>query len=296
MPRDDDIFVKDDLNNSAENRLNHVLFGLFLKDKFREAVLRRLEITQPAIIYKPTNVWGQERPDFAIESYDGEKLGYIEVELDKDNEQLTRYQDHARKEGLEVYTFWREEREEKDRNITLQKLVEIAKDALNEDRNPQFELMVRHLEKQVRESEGVRKNPPPGPVQSQLETLLGERLLGAGMVNWGEEPVQPGKLYGWAKGPHGISVRVFSRQSKDYKTVGLFNILGGQEMVRFASYRHLARYLPDRLTELDKWADFIEQRLKGDIKRIGDNFLYPVSISVVEANVDGMIEALLPLR
>ena len=44
MPQDDDLFVNDDLNNSAENRLNHVLFGLFINRHFREHVLQRLGI------------------------------------------------------------------------------------------------------------------------------------------------------------------------------------------------------------------------------------------------------------
>ena len=294
MPSDDDIFVNDDLNNSAENRLNHVLFGLFLKDEFRRAILQRLGVSQNAIIYKPSNVWGSQRPDFAIESYDGEKLGYIEVELDKDVKQLCSYKAKAKKEQLEVYSF---EREKRDHNITLQQLVEIAKETLTNDRSPQFELMVKHLAKQVKESEGVRKNLPPQPVQpGQLETTLGNRLLEAGMVNWGEEPVQPDRLYGRTNGPHGISVRAFSPKSND-RTVGVFHITAGRSEVNFASYSHLAEYLPPgKLPALNIWADFIERQLGGDIRTIAAGQHRRVDITVVEANLEGMLEALLPLR
>ena len=292
MPTDGELFINDDLNNSAENRLNHVLFGLFLKDAFREAVLQRLGVSKNAIIYKPASVWGQERPDFAIESFACKKLGYIEVELDKDIEQLTRYKAHAKEEGLEVYSFGRNE---DDHSITLKQLVDLAKDVLVEDKNPQLELMVRHLEKQVRESEGIRKSRP-GPVQTQLETPLGEALLGAGMVNWGEEQrVQPGKLYGRSNGPHGISVRVYSPKSDD-NTVMVFHITAGRSEVNFALYSHLEEYLPpDKLSALLGWADFIYGRLGTDIRSVTDGRYCQVHVSAVENSVADLVERLLPL-
>ena len=42
MPTDEELFINDDLENSLENRLNHVLFGLFLNDHYRREVLRCL--------------------------------------------------------------------------------------------------------------------------------------------------------------------------------------------------------------------------------------------------------------
>ena len=292
MPHDNDIFVNDDLNNSAENRLNHILFGLFLNDEFRKAILQRLGVIEDAIIYKPANVWGQARPDFAIESFACKTIGYIEVELDKDIGQLTRYKAHAKEEGLEVYSFGRSE---DDHSITLKQLVDLAKDVLVEDENPQLDLMVRHLEKQVRESEGVRKSRP-GPVQTQLETPLGEALLGAGMVNWGEERRgQPGKLYGRSNGPHGISVRVYSPKSGD-NTVMVFHITAGRSEVNFAVYSHLEEYLPpDKLSALPEWADFIYGRLGADIRSIAAGQYRQVHISAVENNAADLVEWLFPL-
>ena len=287
MPSEDDLFVNDDLSNSAENRLNHVLFGLFLKDEYRRAVLQRLAVAEDAIIYKPTNQpWG--RPDFAIESNGGKILGYIEVELDKNLAQLKGYRDLA---GVPVYSFGRAE---EDHSITLEELVKIGIDILKEDPAPQFSLMVKHFRKQVQEAAGVRKSAPPMPVQAQLETPLGKALLKAGMVQWGEGPVRPGKLFGRTHRRDGISVRVFSPKSSG-RTVGLFHITGGRREVRFASYSHLAQYLPDKRAALDHWADFIEQRLDGDIRIIGTRY-HPVGLSVVEDTVDDMLQATLPLR
>ena len=181
MPHDDDLFVNDDLNNSAENRLNHVLFGLFLNDRYRREVLRLLGVTENSVIYKPVDrSWG--RPDFALKSYEGETVGYIEVELDKDEEQLERYRSNA---GVSVYSFGRLER---DHDLTLDQLVEIGKDVAGRESTPQLDLMVRHLAKQVSEASAFRKGSSPGPVQSQLDTPLGKALVKAGMVNWRDEP------------------------------------------------------------------------------------------------------------
>ncbi len=237
MPTEDDLFVNDDLDNSAENRLNHVLFGLFLKDEYRSEVLRRLGVSEEAIIYKPSSrPWG--RPDFAIESLNGETLGYIEVELDKDQAQLDGYRANA---GAPVYSFGRAE---EDHDITLWELVGTGK---------------------------------------------------AGMVNWGEEPVQPGKLFGRTNGRDGISVRVFSQKASG-RTVGLFHITAGRLEVRFASYGHLAKYLPGRSAAIEQWADFVEQEFGGDIRVIGDRRSCPVELSVVEDNVDALLEAVASLK
>ena len=292
MPTDEELFINDDLNNSPENRLNHVLFGLFLNWGFRTKVLKMLGVTEDAVIYKPTNVWGQERPDFAIESHDGRQLGYIEVEFDKDPGQLASYRANAERDGLVVFSFGREEN---DHNITLRQLVELAQGIQSYSCDYQFTVMVRHFAKQVRESEGINKSTPPGPVQTQLETPLGEALLEAGMVNWGDEGVRQGKLYGRSNGPHGISVRVYSRRSSD-KTVGVLNIIAGRPAVNFASHSHLEEYLPvEKLSALDGWADFIYGHLGADIRSITAGQYSQVHVAAVENCVADLVEWLLPL-
>ncbi len=211
------------------------------------------------------------------------------MELDKDQAQLDGYRANA---GVPVHSFGHAE---EDHNITLWELVEIGEDILGEGPAPQFDLMVRHLAKQVTESGGARKALPPRPVQAQLDTPLGKALLKAGMVNWGERPVQPGKLFGRTNGRDGISVRVFSQKASD-RTVGLFHITAGRLEVRFASYGHLAKYLPGRSAAIEHWADFIEQELGGDIRTLGVKQYCPVRLSVVEDNVGPMLEAMASLK
>ena len=135
------------------------------------------------------------------------------------------------------------------------------------------------------------------PIQNQRYTPLGRALFEAGMVDWGEEPIQPGGFFGRTNRPDGLSVRVFSRQSSD-RTVSLFHITGRQpEEVRFSSYDHLAEYLPDnKRAALEEWANFIERRLGDDIRITGSRQFCHVALRLVEANVAELLEALLPLR
>ena len=287
MPSDEDLFINDDLENSLENRLNHVLFGLFLSDHYRREVLRCLGETEDAVIYKPCNLpGGGGRPDFAIESLDGRITGYIEVELDKNPEQLAQYRART---NVSVFSFGRNA---EDHDVTLEKLIEIGWDSTKADPSPQLKLMVRHLTKQVSESQNYTH---PGPVTDQLDTPLGMKLREAGMVNWGEEPVGPGKLLGRANGRYGISVRVFSDKAQD-RTVSAFNLTGGRPVARFANYEHLSDYLPDRIPALDAWAAFIEKTLGGSIRNLGTRQYCVVDLPLVEAHLSELVEALLPLR
>ena len=292
MPSDDDLFIGDQLDK-PENRMNHVLFGLFINNEYRREILRQLDMSENAIIYKPKDqIWGgtSARPDFAIESYDGRILAYIEVELDKDPAQLDRYRRHA---GVPVYSFGREDR---DHNITLQTLVKIAEDISEEGPDPQFVLMVRHFAKQVSEASGIRKSPPRGPVKAEmLKTPLGKALTTAGMVNWGEDAPKRGRFYGWTRGPNGLGVGVFSRQSND-KIVSLFYLQAGRPIIHFRSYSRLVEYLPDRRAELDAWADFIELRLGGDTRTIGRRETSPAELNLVEANVVELLDVMLHLQ
>lgn len=282
MPSDDDLFINDDLDNSLENRLNHVLFGLFLNDDFRESVLQRLELPRDSVIYKPTTrPWG--RPDFAVEAPDGTTAGYIEVELDQDQEQLQRY-----KAGAEALIFSFGRHAHQGHRITLDGLVKLARDAAKTNPSAQLQLMVRHLAKQVKGSRGVRRHIGPiGP--EALKTPLGQALRAARMVNWDEEPLGSGKVFGRAQGPLGISVIVSSEVAPG-KPVNPFFQRSGEPMVRFLGYEELAEDLPTE--KLDGWADFIMEELDGDIRDLVGRIRCPVELSTVEQHLDGLVEAL----
>ena len=234
---EDDLFVNDDLDNSAENRLNHVLFGLFLKDEYRSEVLRRLGVSEEAIIYKPSSrPWG--RPDFAIESLNGETLGYIEVELDQGPGPTGRLPGQCG--------------------------------------SPRLQLRTRG-----------------GRPRHHIVGTGGDGESGYGELGGGTGPA--GQALWADNGRDGISVRVFSQKASG-RTVGLFHITAGRLEVRFASYGHLAKYLPGRSAAIEQWADFVEQEFGGDIRVIGDRRSCPVELSVVEDNVDALLEAVASLK
>lgn len=285
MPTDDDLFVNDDLKNSAENRLNHILFGLFVNRGFRESVLRELGTQEDSIFFKPgSRGWG--RPDFAIESANGTLEAYIEVELDKNPAQLQRYRDHA---GVRVFSFGRLS---EDHDITLSRLVEVAREIARVDRDPQWGLMVRHFGKQVDESAGFRSSSTQARVE--LDNNLVWALREAGMVNWVDVTARPGGLYGSTIKKNGLSVRVYSTVALQ-RTISLFNISSGRPVVRFAHYDHLEKYLPNRTAALNNWANFLRDTLDCDIRNTGQRRYGYANLEVVEATVAELIERLKPL-
>ena len=286
MPSNDDLFINDDLDRSSENRLNHVLFGLFLNDDFRQSVLEHLAMPQDSVIYKPTDrSWG--RPDFAIEGPNGTTAGYIEVELDQDQVQLQKYKAGAG--VVPIFSLGRHSHQ--GHEITLEELVDMACAAAIDEPSAQLKLMVRHLQKQVYESGGARSQPteisPPS-----LETPLGKALVDGGMVNWEDEPTKgPGKVYGMAYSTEGISARVFSPVAADH-TVSVFFQTKGRPVICFASYEHLVRYLPNRREKLDAWADFIQEKLGENIRGLKDKERCNVDLSIIELHLEDLVAAL----
>ena len=207
------------------------------------------------------------------------------MELDQDQAQLQRY-----KGGAEVPVFSFGGHVDQGHQFTLDELVEQAWEAANENPSAQLKLMVRHLEKQVKESRGGR--PPVTRVGPKvLETPLGRALVHAGMVNWGDEPVQRGKVFGRAYGPEGISARVFSTVATE-RTVNVFYQTKGQPVIRFAGYERLTRYLPDQREKLDSWADFIQEELGGNIRGLKDKERCHLDLSTVEQHLGSLVTAL----
>ena len=287
MPNDSDIFIKEDLNK-PENRLNMVIFGLLLNNSFRHRFLQALGIHQDAVIYKPADLKGN-RPDFAIEDLEGNLVGYIEVEWDQDPEQLDRYKKKA--QPLEVYSIGGSETA--GHSITLIQLVALAWEAYEDDPVPQLELMVRHLQLQVRGA--PPSHQPATPVREQLLTSLGRALEAAGVINWGDAPVTPGNLYMNARSAGGLSVRGYSARSGD-KTVSIFHRSSNSSTVSFTKLDRLADYLPDQKEKLQQWARFLEASLGTDMTLRNSSGYCDVAVERVEAVLPRLIEELLELR
>ena len=140
-----------------------------------------------------------------------------------------------------------------------------------------------------------RRKLSRGPIESgQLESSLGRALRGS-LTNWGEGHRLPGSLHGWTYGQHGLAVGVYSQRSSS-KVVSVFHRRDGRPQIRFSSYGHLANYLPEKHVEVDSWADFIEQRLGGDIRCLALTGSCPIELVTVESRIDELLRVLLMLR
>lgn len=126
-----------------------------------------------------------------------------------------------------------------------------------------------------------------------LETPLGKALYDHGMVDLADEsPKESGKVFGKQSGPDGLSVSVFSAKKND-RTVNVFyQQPKGRPAIGFASYERLARLLPDQREKLDAWADFIQEKLGGDIRDLEEKRRCNVDLSTVEQHLGGLVTAL----
>ena len=286
LPNMADLFVRDEMEQSAENRLNFLLLGLFLSDAFRTSVLESLKLAADLLFYKPANVQEGLRPDFAAwDPSRQQTVAYVEVELGRDPEQKARYQAAT---GLRVFSFGQGEGHE----LTWDALLNLAKKSAKSEDSPQLELFTLHLQRLLQGNPGYS---PPGPVTNQLETPLGQRLVQEGMKNLGAQRLAPGDLYCHAYGPEGMSVRVYSRKAVG-RTVGVFNIQAGSRDAHFASRERLCRYLPDQLEEIERWCDFVEEILGAPVRRVALPEYCTVSLSVVENHLEELTRALLLLK
>jgi hypothetical protein len=81
--------------SKPENRVNITLFHLLMINDLRGFIFSKLQLDDGCIIYPAPNLETEEfattdRPDFKIEK-NGQLVGYIEVELGKDIEQVKKY-------------------------------------------------------------------------------------------------------------------------------------------------------------------------------------------------------------
>jgi hypothetical protein len=95
--------------SKPENRVNITLFHLFMVDEIKQFVVSKLGLDNDCVIYPAPNLETEEfdtldRPDYKIE-VDGKLIGYIEVELGKDIEQVEKYKRKS-KDDVEVYSIF----------------------------------------------------------------------------------------------------------------------------------------------------------------------------------------------
>ena len=134
----------------------------------------------------------------------------------------------------------------------------------------------------------------PSIETNALETPLGKALYDHGMVDLADErPKESGKVFRRRLSrPDGLSVNVFSAKTETLTVNVFLQLSKGQPLIRFASYKRLARLLPDQREKLDAWADFIQEELGGDIRDLEEKKRCKVDLFTVEQHLGGLVAAL----
>ena len=245
MLRVPDLFLHEDLGKS-ENRVNAALFALMQQNWFRQWFLKKLGLPIDAIVYPPTNRNGR-RPDLKAISPTGETLAWIEVELNKDVEQIRDFQCRFRPDPVKA--LWG--RRSHSGDLSLEEIVERLE--RETDIHPQIAVNTQQLVELIREGLQDHSSSPgrsalspemrAHPLVRELVKLLNDKIL---FELGGNEPPPPGYLKADTTSTpnnRGFSLRVYSPKSSD-KTLSIMSISTGRPRVDFPSLPKLESYLP----------------------------------------------------
>lgn len=159
---DVEVFINEDLS-SNENRLNVALFHLLMIDEIKEFLMAELNIlNKDAVILPSTNVDSTSyRPDFKViklENNNEIPLGYIEVELGKENkEQLDNYKELLKTPAEKLYSIvgktsdLKSNKKSADDITSLEKIKDKAAELLSKESISQRYFSLRTFEKMVEE-------------------------------------------------------------------------------------------------------------------------------------------------
>ena len=256
---DERMFVNEN-HSHPENRLNVAMFGLLAQDWFRRWVLAELDMPATAIIFPPRNTKAV-RPDFAVaDPRNGRILGWVEVELGGDDEQLAEYEARF---AEPVKAIWGDERERND--LSLQRIrARLEQQLEGSTLPPQARLSVALLRTLISDGLGraslklsaVSAGMKEHWLVRALASRLGERL------DFSPRPVKRGGLRAGAYGSEGFSLRAFSRHAAR-REVSLLYLQGGGGEFHMAARAHLQKYLPEHQAAVSLWSEEV-RRLGGD--------------------------------
>lgn len=296
----DDIFIREDLSR-PENRINVAMFGLMTEPRFASWLLARLGMPATAVLYPPQNTandGGAGRPDFVIRSaFDGDVIGYVEVETVKNTEQIERFRRMF--PTLPVVALWGRPGDGCD--LSLEEVAAFLETASRWE-SAQSRINADHLRLLIRDAlAGARSSTARAQVGSSmwespfvlgLRDVLGDRLERTGSPNLHPRDI---RIDTTDSGPTnmGFSIRVYSPKSSRGKSVSILNRSGGRPSIRFSSKAWLRYYLPAHHAIIDELCTLVDE-MGGDMIqdwRPGDDSSRPtarfadVSLARAEARV-----------
>jgi hypothetical protein len=282
--------------SKPENRVNITLFHLLMINDLRGFIFSKLQLDDGCIIYPAPNLETEEfattdRPDFKIEK-NGQLVGYIEVELGKDIEQVKKY-DSKTPVNIRIYTIFGKQSD--GGNLSLEEIYYYLKSIQNGiPHNTQIYWSVNLLlnlikyyvidgnfhsnNKRVSISENMRNTLL---IETIYEKIGAENILEAGKI-------EKGKILLNTVGEGGFSLRVFSRVATD-NSFSLMNRTGGREIIYFPSYTKLRKYISNQRF-VEEYTNLLETIGCTDIKEIGESQRTSLHLKQVENNIHNIID------
>ena len=252
-----DLFLHEYLGR-PENRVNVALFAMLQQHWFREWFLKKLDLESDSIVYPPSNR-NYRRPDLKVmnpTNLDAPARAWIEVELSKDNSQLTDYRKKLHPDP--VKSLWGKHSHHGD--LSLEEVAEYL--SRQQGLHPQVAVNVQQLVELIREGLQGHSSPPgrstlspemkDHPLVAGPSDILGSKMRFDLRANESPCPCYLKVDTTDTKNNRGFSLRVYSPVSRN-GTLSVVSISGQSKDVRLPSLKKLKEYLPHCLHEVEAY-------------------------------------------
>ena len=246
-----DIFVAEDISK-PENRINLSIFASCGIDLFRMWLAEQLDLPPTTLFYPPVNQHPVGRPDLVAVNA-GSVVGWIEVEVGKNEDQLAGYVAHF---DERVFSIWGIG----DSDLALMEIGRRAAELEGQMGDLQSKWYLRHLSKLIDHELIVGRNSTPAVVltaharsKEWVSALLSalEDLGTKVQLEKVSGQIPPGvvRFNSRSSGGSGVSVRV--RASRTSSGVAILNQRSSRAYVSLSSGDHLNKYLPRKTAAVD---------------------------------------------
>jgi len=284
----DDLFVNEDISK-PENRINLAIFHLLMINEFKSWFCKKLNIDLSSVIY-PVKNSGGSRPDLIIKN-DSKDIGCIEIELGSENlSQTQTYSFNYEK----VYTICGLNKH--NACLSLEEIKDYLRDFDIAKLNPQQSLSVKYLIKLIdtyiygfgsnvrtQISDKVSEHPFFKKIISSLSDIVSTNISKIYLREIVIDTVKD----------EGFSLKVYSGLSTN-KKLALISRSGGKDTVIFQSAQKYKKYLPNKPEPVNKWIEFVEIDLNGDITSLGEN--NRISIPIIKFDEEKMQKMITLIR
>ena len=288
-----ELHFKED-TSKPENRVNLSLFHLLMNREVKSFIFSKLQLDPDCVIYPAPNLVTEEfdtidRPDFKIEK-NGQLVGYIEVELGKDDVQVEKYKNKTA-DHIVVYSIFGKISDGGD--LSLEEIYYHLREKQDDlSRNSQdywsLKLLLKLIQYYVIDGNFKSNNKRTSISISMRDSLIIMALyknIGANYIL--DQPgctPQNGRLLLNTVGESGFSVRVYSRKSSN-GSFSLMNRTGGTDKIYFPAYVKMKLYISD-IEFIERYTNFLISLGCRDIKAINERQQVSLPIKTVEDNME----------